>query len=53
MAVMRKLFGDMDLKEALKAHLIFEHVVDNQDKFDDLGNKLKNHLKSGIRDKCG
>ena len=50
---MRKLFGDMDLPETLKAHLIFEHVVDNQHKFDDLGNKLKNHLKSGIRNKCG
>ena len=43
--VMRELWGKMDLPETPKAHLIFEHAADDQDKFDGLGDKIEDPLE--------
>ena len=42
---MRKLWGEMDLPETSKAHLIFKHAADNEDKFDSLADKMEDPLE--------
>ena len=42
---MRLLWGEMELPETPKAHLIFEHAANDQDRFDGLGDKIEDPLE--------
>jgi hypothetical protein len=44
-SIMERLWHDMGLSETPKAHLIFKHAADDQEKFDGLGDKIEDPIE--------
>ena len=44
-SIMKHLWHDMELSETPKAHLIFEHAADDQERFNGLGDKIEDPLE--------